>query len=544
MKALRCVFKVLLSLGLIFLVFWFTLPPLNVKSVSFWSFIIVSIIIFIAVSAFSKIISSINAAKSGATVEQINFKGFAKPVKYAIYLIGAMIILGVLASTVGSQIFNADKYNKLLTLEDGDFTKDVSEISLTQIPVVDRDTAVRLGQRKLGEMSDLVSQFEIAGDYTQVNYKNKPVRVTPLNYGDILKWFNNRSKGIPAYIMVDMVTQETKLVKLEHGIKYSNSEYFMRNINRYLRFKFPTKIIDKVSFEIDESGVPYWVAATVSYKIGYWSGNDIDGAILVNAITGESKFYELNEIPKWVDRVFNSELILQQLIYNGKYRSGFWNSTFGQRGVLQPTEGYNYLAINDDVWLYTGMTSVSSDQSNVGFVLINLRTKQSMFYTVPGAEEYSAMSSAQGQVQDLKYVSTFPILLNVSNRPTYFMSLKDNAGLVKMYAFVDVEQYQIVGTGVNVRKALDDYIDRLSSENADIIAPEETIKTGVVSGISSAVVEGNTIYFITIENDDNVYVVPISLSNNLVFLKAGDTVNLKLNTINDNVTVKEIEIIK
>ena len=413
---------------------------------------------------------------------------------------------------------------------------------MRQIPVVDKDSAQTLGKRKLGEMSDFVSQFEIAGNYTQINYKDEPYRVTPLVYGDVIKWFNNQSGGIPAYIKVNMTTQETSTVRVNGGIKYSESEYFMRNIHRYLRFKYPTKIFDDVSFEIDENGIPFWVASTVEFRIGFWSGRDIGGAVLVNAVTGEAKYYDLEEVPTWVDQVFSSGMIIEQLDFNGLYRGGFWNSIFGQKGVLQSTEGYNYLAINDDVWLYTGMTSVVSDESNVGFVLVNLRTKEAKYYEVPGAKEYSAMSSAEGAVQEKGYVATFPILLNVSDRPTYFMSLKDDAGLVKMYAFVDVEAYQVLGTGASVNTARENYIANLKHEEIEVEDTQEKKEyniSGKIVKITSAVVNGNTKYYVLATNvvDEgtknpdvacdlatgySTFVFDVSLSQQLPFAQKGD----------------------
>ena len=435
-----------------------------------------------------------------------------------------------------------DSQNSYGAMIRNDFTADVAEINRSQIPVVDRDTASRLGQRKLGEMSDLVSQFVIEEDYTQINYKGKPVRVTPLTYGDIIKWFNNQSEGIPAYISVDMTTQETTLVRLEDGIKYSRGEYFFRNLDRYLRFKYPTKIFDNISFEIDENGTPYWVASCVGFKIGIWSGRDIDGAVLLNAVTGESEYYALDDIPSWVDQVYSSEMIMEQLTYNGKYRSGFFNSIFGQQGVLQPTDGYNYLAINDDVYLYTGMTSVTSDESNVGFVLTNLRTKETKFYSIPGAEEYSAMSSAEGQVQHLKYTATFPLLLNISDRPTYFMSLKDAAGLVKMYAFVDVSQYQIVGTGETVDAARADYIAKLKDEDLEVDDAEEKTVSGIIERIASAVVNGNTNYYITLENSDTVYIVPVTLSDKLPLAQPGNSIEMSISETAEGITVSKAEL--
>lgn len=529
---LASVIKWAVTVVIIALYYWFTLPPINLQSRDFWFFIGFIIVVSVAINAFSQLIAALKEMKSPENVvgvPKIGFKKMAKPIKFAVISVVSLIVLSVVMSIVGSELFNAKSYNQLITLKDGDFVTDVAEINQEQIPVVDKDTATRLGQRKLGEMADLVSQFEIQDIYTQINYKGRPVRVTPLMYGDIIKWFNNQNEGIPAYITVDMTTQETRLVRLENGIMYSDGEYFMRDLTRALRFKYPTKIFDNVSFEIDDNGTPYWVASVIDFKIGFWSGSDIDGAVLMNAQTGESKYYKIDEIPTWVDQVYNSSMILEQLNYNGKYRSGFFNSIFGQSGVLQPTDGHNYLAIDDDVYLYTGMTSVTSDESNVGFVLTNLRTKATKFYTIPGAEEYSAMDSAEGQVQHLNYTSTFPLLLNVSDRPTYFMSLKDAAGLVKMYAFVDVNQYQIVGTGSTVESAREDYISKLKTENVSDEPeqePEKIVK--VIENINSAVVSGNTVYYLKFADDEAIYTVVVTKSDLLPFAKAGQTVELVL----------------
>ena len=537
---LKSIVKWLISLVIIAVSYWFMLPPINWRSREFWTFLVWSIVVCVVINAFTQVFDFIRANTNKKiridAKTHLNLSALGTPIKIAGISVAAIIVLSLVASIVGAELFNAKAYNNLIKISDGDFTEDVAEISMDQIPIVDRDTASRLAQRKLGEMSDLVSQFEIQDIYTQINYHGKPVRVTPLQYGDIIKWLNNQKDGVPAYITVDMTTQETALVRLENGIRYSEGEYFMRDLNRALRFKYPTKIFGDISFEIDEDGTPYWVASTVDYKIGIWNGKDINGAVLLNAVTGESEYYSLKDIPTWVDQVFESDMVIEQLVYNGKYRSGFWNSVFGQRGVLQPTDGYNYLAIDDDVYLYTGMTSVTSDESNVGFVLTNLRTKETKFYAIPGAEEYSAMSSAEGQVQHLNYTSTFPLLLNVSNRPTYFVSLKDAAGLVKMYAFVDVNQYQIVGTGNSVEAAQGDYIAKLKNENvSDNIKPETA--AGIIEKINSAVIDGNTTYYIKLENDEKIYTAKVAISDRLPFTEKGDGVTLTLN----GTTITKIE---
>lgn len=539
--------KILACAIIIFILFWFSLPALNLRAPEFWLFIIESIIICFVVNAFSVIFGFIKRSVTNRGVDaDFSMQSIKsnKVLKAAIIITVISIVVMIIGSVIGAEIFNASRYNKLLPVSTGNFTTDVAELSMNQIPIVDKDTASRLGQRKIGDMADLISQFEVVDKYTQINYKGSPYRVTPLTYGDQLKWLFNQKQGVPAYIAVNMVTQETTLKRLDKGIKYSPTEYFMRRLDRYLRFKYPTKIFDSISFEIDENGTPFWIAPTIDYKIGIWSGRDINGAVLVNAQTGESVYYNLNDIPSWVDQVFVSDLVIEQLEYNGKYKSGYFNSIFGQRGVQRPTDGYNYLTIGDDVYLYTGITSVASDQSNIGFVLINLRTKESKFYSVPGAEEYSAMESAKGQVQHLKYSATFPLLLNVSERPTYFMSLKDDAGLVKMYAFVDVEQYQVVGTGSTVNDARADYANKLQQE--DVIIDnnnKETTKnaTGIITDISSVVVGGNTNYYFLIKDSDLVYTASINVSKKLPFIKKGDKVNLTYTVDNSTASVSAIE---
>lgn len=517
----------------VFLIFWFTLPPLNLRSPDFWIFTMISLLIFVAAFFCGSLVDAFQMKKTRHGVEHISFdrQKLPKPLKITLWVILAIIPCMILASLIGTPLFNAARYRDLLQKENGVFAEDVAELSMSQIPVVDRDTSSALGKRKLGEMADLVSQFEIAENYTQINLQNRPTRVTPLLYGDFIKWINNSGKGIPAYIQVDMVTQEASLVRLKEGMRYTESDLFMRYIHRYLRFAYPTFIFDDVSFEVDDNGTPYWIASTVSYRIGVWSGRDISGAVLVNAITGERNYYPLEKIPSWVDQVFSSDMILTQLNDNGQYVHGFFNAYFGQKDVLRATDGYNYLAINDDVWLYTGLTSAVSDESNVGFVLINLRTKETKYYAIPGAEEYSAMDSAEGQVQEKNYRATFPLLLNVANRPTYFLSLKDGAGLVKMYAFVDVEQYQIVGTGSSLSSARENYISKLTEEapsqndtnpNTDLYQ----VVNGTISEIQNVVIEGNTVYYLKLQNDTRIFSAPVTISPNLPFLLPGSPVTI------------------
>ena len=505
--------------------FYIVLPPISLKSEEFYIFVLLACAVYggcaILTSGFQ------GAGAKG-------YFGFLKKqCTVPLLVAAAMVVTALVGAVVGWQLFRAGDYRDLLTVNDGDFAAEVEEISYDQIPMLDANSAMKLGNRKLGELADMVSQFEVADDYTQINYQGRPVRVTPLRYGDIIKWLNNRSEGLPAYLLIDMVTQNVEVVRLDEGIHYTTAEHFSRNLTRHLRFHYPTYMFDDPAFEIDENGDPWWVCPRVSHTIGLFGGRDIIGAVLVNAVTGESAYYKTGDVPSWVDHVFTAELIMQQYDYHGAYINGFINSLFGQRDVTVTTEGYNYIAIGDDVYMYTGVTSVVSDESNIGFILSNQRTKDTRFYLVAGAKEYSAMDSAEGQVQQMKYKATFPLLLNISDQPTYFMALKDAAELVKMYAMVNVSQYQIVATGDTVAQCEANYRRILaekglvSADSAELPAVGQGEVSGVLEDIRSAVVSGNTLYYLRLSGDSHYYVISAAQQPEVVIYNVGDSVTVR-----------------
>jgi len=502
------------------IIFYLFLPAINFQSGSFYIYVISILCVFSATAFFCDVEFS--------KLNQINYKvGITKLTKVPFIIIGVIIGFMIIGSLVSAQMFNSDKYKSLLKVDEGDFKRDVVELNYNQIPTLDKDSAVNLGSRKMGTMSDLVSQFEVDDMYTQINYNSRPTRVTPLRYGGFIKWFNNKDKGIPAYLSIDMITQEVGLTRLENGMKYTTSDYFNRNINRYLRFKYPTYIFDIVFFEIDDSGNPYWVAPIISKTIGLFGGTDIQGVILTNAVTGECQHFTVNEVPAWVDRVYNAELLIEQYDFLGKFVKGYWNSIFGQRDTRMTTEGYNYLAINDSVYVYTGVTSLGKDESNIGFLLMNQRTKVSTFYPVAGAEEYSAMSSAEGQVQNLNYKATFPLLLNISGEPTYFIPLKDNAGLVKKYAMVNVAQYQCVGIGDTIKDCQSEYLKTINSANKGKAESSVEKVTGTIKEIRNAVIDGNTNYFIKLNESDKQFVISAKSDKAATLLNIGDKIEVE-----------------
>ena len=504
---------VTLAVGLVY--FYVNLPPINLQAPEFHTFVLLLCVIYCGCAVLT----------SGFQGQGV--KGYFQFLKRQCLVPVAVAVLSLLlcigGSVVGSVIFRAKDYAQLLPIQVGDFAAEVDEISYDQIPMLDRQSAERLGDRKLGELSDMVSQFDVVNDYTQINYRGRPVRIATLTYMDLIKWFTNRSDGLPAYLLIDMVTQNVELVRLEEGIKYTNVEHFGRNLYRHLRFHFPTYLFAQPVMEIDEEGVPYWICPRLVRTIGLFGGTDVKGAVLVNAITGECAYYE--QVPDWVDNLYPAGLIVQQYDYYGMYHNGFLNSLFGQRDVTVTTDDYNYIAMGDDVWVYTGVTSIGGDQSNIGFILTNQRTKESHFYSCAGATEHSAMDSAEGMLQNLKYKATFPLLLNVGGQPTYFMAMKDAAQLVKKYAMVNVRQYQVVATGDTVAECEQNYLSMLSQngivESGTGLAGTETVE-GAVAEIRSAVMEGNSYYFIRLIGGDVFYSVCAADQPLAVIVSPGD----------------------
>ena len=510
--------------------YYVKLPALNIHSPGLWKFILFLIFVGTILILGTRVKKDYEAY--GKSALRINKDTIAKsPVKWGMILFGAVLIIFIIGSVLSSPIINAKRYQKLMNVEERNFSEDIEEVDYTTIPLLDKASAEILGDRKLGSMVDMVSQFEVDTEYTQINYNGRPVRVTPLKYASLIKWFTNQEEGIPAYLLIDMTTQDIDVVMLENGIRYSKGEHFNRNLYRHLRFHYPTYIFDdQIFFEIDEEGTPFWVCPVKKYNIGLFGGQTIGKVVLCNAITGDCVTYDIDEVPQWVDKVYSAELLMQLYDYHGTLINGFWNSVLGQKGCIQTTNGYNYIAMEDDVWVYTGVTSVNGDQSNVGFVLMNQRTMETRFYTVEGVIEDSAMSSAEGQVQNLGYKATFPLLVNIDSEPTYILALKDDAGLVKKYAMVNVKKYQIVAVGDTIRECERNYLELLATNGIHVESTQvqSARVEGNILSFAAVVIEGNTHYYLCLDSTEDIY--DIDMSNDeligIIRYQTGDAVTL------------------
>lgn len=453
----------------------------------------------------------------------ITLKTFGKIQTYLLTGGGVVIIALVLAGVIVSPLFNAKAYAGRITITASDFAS-VEEVNFQKTPIIDRSSTEALGDRVMGQMPELVSQFEVSDAYTQISYQDSVYRVTPLEYADFYKYITNRNEGIPAYITVNSTTGEAKLVKLKDlglkGMRYVPTGLFNENLMRKLQLQYPTKIFGSPSFEIDEEGYPWYVCTTYSYH-AMGRREYVEGVVLFDPITGDSTYYDDPlKAPHWLDRIYPERLVMEEINNHGSLKDGYLNSVFAQKNVYQTSQGYNYLEKGDDIWIYSGITSTAGDAANLGFVLVNLRTHEALKIASAGADEESARNSAEGSVKNYGYLANFPLLVNVGNKPVYLMALKDNAGLIKMYAMVDAEDYQKVQT-VQIDEGLEALKLKFSSESAAESGGQLLTDKVIIKEIRFLVSDGLTKAFISTDHGNFKVTLTKQNEDSLAFLKEG-----------------------
>lgn len=550
---LKIVINILITLVVAAVLYYFMLPPMNFQSYDFYMYWAIVVAVYVGAAFIT----------SSAFIKPEYVPYVKKQARIPIILIVVLaLVLGV-GYLASSPFFRAKDYSEILSIENKDFGNTLSVIDkvsdFDKVPLIDKDAAKALADKTLGDFAklDLESQFELLEeDSTQINFKGSPYRVYPLQYGDIFKWFTNsvvdkEYDGIPGYVRINLNTQEAELVT-DYQIKYSTAEHFGEYLERYLRFKFPTKLFGEISFEINEEGKPYWVVEEIKKTVGLVGGDDVKGIILVDAQSGDYKYYTADDIGvesaeiSWIDQAYDADLLVQQYNYLGKYAGGFWNSIFGQSGVKQASQGYSFLAVGDDVYLYTGVTSVNTDESILGFFFINQRTKEAFFYDTTGATEAAAQKSAEGKVQDMGWKASFPILLNIDGQATYFMALKDEADIVKSYAMVNVNKYNVVAVpsekNDDYASAVSEYIKGLKAINIDIdVAFDSTSKpiqnpdstddetesvSGVITDIRTSVVSGTTYFYFELNDLGVYYYAAAEVAGEAVLFNVGDSITV------------------
>lgn len=521
--------------------FFISSTAINIHNPCFWVIVILALFAAILAGRFAKgckdfgwITVSKKTGSKGRTKKHSEFRFSIVP--YILPIALTVIVIG--AGIVGSTMFNATSYAKILKVNNSDFTADLSEsVETDSIALMDTASARMLGDREIGALSDVVSQFDVSNDYIQIDYNGKPVKVSALEYAGFFKWMNNK-EGVKGYVTVDPVSMSASFEKSE-GMKYIPSAYFLEDAKRHIWLEYPTLMTENLHFEIDESGKPYYVASIVDKTISLFGGKTVSGCIVLDPVSGEIVKYDVADIPRWIDVVFHGDLICEQYNWYGMYQNGFMNSLFAKKGCKQvttysseddssdetPVSDYGYVAKDGDIWIYTGVTSVNGDSSNIGFLLANERTGESRYYAIAGADEKSAMAAAEGEVQEKGYQASFPSLINVEGNPTYIMVLKDSGGLVKLYAAVNVEQYNIVTTAATQAECIAKYKAMLGISEIQTPADEAKNVTVTIASVKYIDIDGNT-YIYLIDTENNIFKAKASEHENMLLLEAGDTVEL------------------
>ncbi len=535
-KGLKIALYIIAALALIGAVYYVTLPPLSIYSGAFWTFALfvdgVILVSYFVIGIMSgKIFRETIVFPSG----HIDFKssmgssGKNRFVKIQLILT-ALVLLGIIIGSIASStMFRAKTYSSLIDVKDADFSEIPEAEYVSDIALMDTASARIIGARTLGTLADLVSQFNISDSYTQIAMIDEngttahPYKVAPLEYESFFKWIRNGKSGIPGYVKVDAVEFEAEFVRLEDEyIKYSPSSYFSKDLMRALRFAYPTAIFGSVCFEVDDSGHPYWVASAMKPNAGLFGAMDVDYVITLDACTGETVKYSPAETPEWIDIVYYGSLVCEKYDWYGMLRGGYLNSEFSQTNCVVTTDDFGYKIIGNDVYIFTGVTSTSNDEANIGFILANSRTGEYSFYSVPGAEEYSAMAAAEGSVQQYGYKASFPSLINVDGEATYIMVLKDASGIVKMYAMVNVENYNIVVTSDTQTDVFMKYKAALAGSgkqpDADVLVSEEITVDEIIYITSGG---GTTVY---IKSSSGIF--STAFSESILFINEGEKITV------------------
>lgn len=535
--------KIILSVisGLLFTAvsFYVALPAINPMAPEFWTYLMFVIASFSYPFLFKPQVKTEVKQKGGKTFKNFKFEINGRGInKLAVALTVAPIVILIVGSIISSEVFNARKYASVIEVEEAVFADDMKESDeVTNIALMDGESARYLGNKTLGKVSHMVSQYVVSENYTQINYQYTPKKVANLEHADFFKWFANMDEGVPGYVMVDPVNNSAEYMELKKPLKYVESAYFGDDLMRKLRFDYPTKIFDDfISFEVDDEGNPYYIITCLKPKVFPFGAMDVCEAVIFDPCTGESELYAVEDVPAWVDAVYSGDLAEQKYNWFGTLSGGFINSIIGNKDCKQTTDDYGYIVIGDDVWYFTGVTSVTSDESNIGFIISNARTGEYKYYPVVGAEEYGAMHAAEGIVQEKGYKASFPSLVNVSGQATYIMVLKDASGYVRLYALVNVEHPSIVATAPNQAEAMKAYKELLV-EN-EIVEGEKLPETELLSteitveDIKTYTVDGNTvIYFV--DKNGVYYKGMLRDLEQMIFVEIGDMLHIQYSKTDD-----------
>ena len=554
LKRQAMITSIVLVLIILFISFFIFLTPLNIRDIGLW---VTALCLICAVCLPRAIV--VNQAENALSIQATDGDQAAAALlrsngRLFLIPIGAVLVLLVLYAS-GHPLFHAQRYAGILDVQEAVFADDLSEsLSTDSIALMDTKSAKMLGDREIGSLSSVVSQYNVSDFYTQIDLGGKPKKVAPLDYAGFFKWLGNKANGVPGYVIVDPVSMSAAYTQLNDGMVYVPSAYLFEDAARKIRLSHPTLMFGNLHFEVDEEGTPYYLACVYDKKISLFGGLTIKGAIILDPVSGHSDYYPLADVPRWADDVYDGNLLCDQFNWHGTLQNGFINSLIAKKGCRRvttysasdedeededeiPVSDYGYVAKDGDIWIYTGITSVNNDSSNIGFLLANERTGEAHYFNIAGADEKSAMAAAEGEVQEKRYQASFPSLINIDDHPTYIMVLKDASGLVKLFAAVNVEQYNLVTTASTQKECLEKYrrlmgIEDTGGEPAQAGSPAEDVpltataeKDITIAQIRYIDINGNT-YIYLISSEEEIFRAKAAIHDEMLLLKEGDQVHL------------------
>ena len=542
-----------------FVIHYLALPAWSFHSAGLWWYIFGLIVIFVATLIICFAIDD---------DESIH-------VVISLLVLGVYSVVFIVCGIASSKMCNAHKLHDIaqVTVKDykaDDDSSDFKDLTVIEnqenIPLVDMDTAITLGDKKIAGIPH-ASWYDVDNEYNLIQYRGEYYRLSTIDYADdFFKWNKAQYDGVPGYVLVPVtpengiVTQEAILVTLEQPIIYTPNAYWSKDLRRHLRNQYPSYIFDRSFMEIDEEGIPYWVTGIMTPTAGLFGGKVVNSFILTNAQTGASEEYAIENAPEWIDHIYSLNYLMDVAYWHYGYGNGYLNNTFGQANVLrtsyfhrdarQQAESnsggdseakkfahfYGYSSIVDkdgEICFYTGLTAANKAESNLGWLVIDTSTGKMTQYNLVGAEESSAQGAVEQLVQEKGFQATFPLPVNIAGEPSYLMCLKGKAGLVQSYAICSMYNYSIAVEAETLPKAIAKYQAKLTgTEVPEMTGTVTTVPvgdvqtgSGKISEIYTAELNGTTQFYYVINGE--LYRSAITVDERQILLNKGESISFE-----------------
>ncbi|SLM84573.1 MULTISPECIES: DNA-binding protein [Vagococcus] len=534
-----------------FIYVYFSLPAQSLSSLLFnniVSFLIGMFFVLFMTGTTTKISGSKD--KKGT---QISFNS-PKIIRNSTIIAVLLAIAYFIIIPVG-RILSTDEIYETISVKKVTETEELK--STKETPIAMSTKSARNKMQKMMSSVPNYSAYEL-GTTTAQMIDDEYVYVSALEYRSVWKW--NRFKQVPGYFKISATNINAQPEFVEKGMKYVPSGYLWQDAERKIYSKSSNLArTGVVNLEIGEDGTPYYVQTLYKeYGISGKKRYDKFQTAILNAETGETKIYNLKDVPKEIDAPITSSVASSMNSYYGKYGKGWWNSLFAKDDVKQPTSNGIYssgavtplMSKNGELLYFTDFTSDDEKQdSALGYSLINARTGVMEFY-----RDKKGMMDSDGAIQiaekiypEKKWEAKMPILYNIEGMPTWIVSLLDTNGIFKGYVYISATDSDILVDGNDAEKTLQAFKVKLSlkgSNNKNTSKSDAKKVTGKVKRVNKIVIDGTETVSFMLEDDKQVYT--ISTANNVysMFLKEGDQVSFEANISSDNpmTTIDDITI--